>query len=167
MGSTGLQSRPREFDPKTGIDAGGVEAVAGVLSDALADSFSLYTKTLGVHWNVVGASFYGVHKLTEEQYQDLGEAIDAIAERIRALGHIAPAAFGDFAARSCVESKATITSAENMIEALVADNEAIARRLRQAVSVADEADDVFTADFLTARVGRHEKNVWMLKAITS
>ncbi len=167
MAGTALQSRPKDFEPKIGIEPGKGEAIAEVLADALADSFSLYTKTLGVHWNVVGPSFFGLHKLTEEQYRDLGEAIDATAERIRTLGHIAPAAFGDFAERSCIENKATITSVENMIKALIQDNEAISRRLRKAVSVAEEGDDVFTADFLTGRLGQHEKNVWMLKAVTS
>jgi starvation-inducible DNA-binding protein len=167
MTNAALQSRPRETQPDTGLDRADTRAIAEALSDALADSFSLYLKTLGVHWNIVGPSFYGMHKLTEAQYEDLGLAVDALAERIRALGHVAPAAFGDYAERSVVESKATLSSAEGMLNALIADNEAVARRLRDAVAVADEAQDVFTADMLTARIGKHEQNVWMLKAVAS
>lgn len=167
MTNAALQSRPKETQPDTGLDRADTKAIAEALSDALADSFSLYLKTLGVHWNIVGPSFYGMHKLTEAQYEDLALAVDALAERIRALGHIAPAAFGDYAERSVVESKTTLSSAEGMLKALIADNEAVARRLREAVAVADEAQDVFTADMLTARVGKHEQNVWMLKAVAS
>jgi len=167
MTNAALQSRPRETQPDTGLDRADTRAIAEALSDALADSFSLYLKTLGVHWNIVGPSFYGMHKLTEAQYEDLGLAVDALAERIRALGHVAPAAFGDYAGRSVVESKTTLSSAEGMLNALIADNEAVARRLRDAVAVADEAQDVFTADMLTARIGKHEQNVWMLKAVAS
>lgn len=167
MANAALQATPKDFDPHTGIDGAKGQEIAQVLREALADSFSLYLKTLGVHWNIVGPSFFGLHKLTEEQYKDLEEAIDATAERIRALGHIAPAAFGDFAELSCIESKNTISTAKAMLEALIKDNEAIARRLREAVGKADEGGDVFTADFLTGRLGRHEKNVWMLKAITA
>lgn len=167
MANATLQSKPTETNPDTGMERADTGAVAEELANALADSFSLYLKTLGVHWNVVGSNFYGLHKLTEAQYEDIDGAIDAIAERIRALGHIAPASFGDYAERSVVESKATITTAENMIEELVKDNEAVARRMRKAVSVAEEADDVFTADMLTARIGKHEENVWMLRAIAS
>jgi starvation-inducible DNA-binding protein len=167
MANAALQSKPEDVSIKTGIARADTDAVAEELANALADSFSLYLKTLGVHWNVVGANFYGLHKLTETQYEDLGAAIDAIAERIRALGHIAPAAFGDYADRSVVESKTTISTAEEMINALVKDNEAVARRLRKAVGIADDADDVFTADMLTARIGQHEQNVWMLRAIAS
>jgi starvation-inducible DNA-binding protein len=167
MANAALQAKPRETASQTGIAREGSDAVAQMLADALADSFSLYLKTLGVHWNIVGPSFFGLHKLTEAQYQDLGAAIDAIAERIRALGHLAPAAFGDYAERSVVESKTTIATADQMIKALIKDNEAVARRLRKAVAAADEADDVFTADMLTARIGKHEENVWMLKAVTA
>lgn len=167
MADAALQSKPREVSIESGIARAGTDAIAEELSNALADSFSLYLKTLGVHWNVVGSNFYGLHKLTETQYLDLGTAIDAIAERIRALGHIAPAAFGDYADRSVVESKTTISTAADMIKALVQDNEAVARRLRKAVAIADDADDVFTADMLTGRIGQHEQNVWMLRAIAS
>jgi len=167
MANAALQAKPEETKINTGIDRADTAAVAEELCNALADSFSLYLKTLGVHWNVVGSNFYGLHKLTEAQYTDIDTAIDAIAERIRALGHIAPASFGDYAERSVVESKSTVTTAENMIKELVKDNEAVARRLRSAVSVADAADDVFTADMLTARIGKHEQNVWMLRAIAS
>lgn len=167
MTNAALQSRPQETQPDIGLDRADTKAIAEALSDALADSFSLCLKTLGVHWNIVGPSFYGMHKLTETQYEDLAAAIDALAERIRALGHVAPAAFGDYAERSVVESKATLSTAEGMLTALIRDNEAVARRLREAVAVADEAQDVFTADMLTARVGKHEQNVWMLKAVAS
>jgi starvation-inducible DNA-binding protein len=167
MADAALQAKPKETSLDTGIERSDVNAVAEELGNALADSFSLYLKTLGVHWNIVGSSFYGMHKLTEAQYEDLALAVDALAERIRALGHIAPAAFGDYADRSVVESKTTISTAEAMIKALIKDNEAVARRLRKAVTIADEADDVFTADMLTARIGKHEENVWMLKSVAA
>lgn len=167
MSNSALNAKPKNAPFDTGIENSDTKVIAEKLSDALADSFSLYLKTLGVHWNIVGPSFYGLHKLTEAQYQDLATAIDALAERIRALGHLAPAAFGDYAGRSVVESTTTVSTADEMIHALITDNEAVARRLREAVSVADEADDVFTADMLTARIGQHEQNVWMLRAVAS
>jgi starvation-inducible DNA-binding protein len=148
----------------TCIDDFSTEQLADVLSDALADSFTLYLKTLGVHWNIVGPAFYGIHKLTQDQYEDLDAAIDEIAERIRALGHVAPAAFGDFQQRSMLQSKTTLSDAKQMLETLIEDNETVARRMRDAVRIADEFDDVFTADMLTARIGRHERNSWMLRA---
>ena len=151
----------------TGIEPKDRKEVAKALQHGLADTYSLYLKTLGVHWNIVGPSFYSVHKLTEEQYEDLHTAADEIAERIRALGEIAPASFGDYAKLSVVDSSETPRQADAMIKGLITDNEAIARRMREFVAVAEDADDVFTADLLTARIGQHEENAWMLRALIS
>jgi starvation-inducible DNA-binding protein len=106
-----------------------------------------------------------MHKLTEAQYEDLQAAIDELAERIRSLGYPAPASFGDYAKLSKLDSSATLETAELMLKSLVDDNEVIARRLRGAVAVAAEADDVVTADLLTQRIGKHEQNAWMLRAV--
>lgn len=163
--ATTAETRP---DPvNTGIDASDRKEVAKALQHGLADTYTLYLKTLGVHWNIVGPAFYSVHKLTEAQYEDLHAAADVIAERVRALGHIAPASFGDYTKLSVIDSTETPKTADAMLKSLIADNEAIAKRMREFVDVADEADDVFTADLLTARIGKHEENAWMLRALVS
>lgn len=151
----------------TGIEAKDRKEVAKALQHGLADTYSLYLKTLGVHWNIVGPAFYSVHKLTEVQYEDLHAAADVIAERVRALGHIAPASFGDYTKLSVVDSSETPSQADAMLKGLIADNEAIAKRMRDFVEIAEDADDVFTADLLTARIGKHEENAWMLRALIS
>jgi starvation-inducible DNA-binding protein len=108
----------------TSINAKGRTAVAEALKKALADSYAMYLKTLGVHWNVTGPSFFGLHKLTDGQYKELHTAADAIAERIRALGHVAPASFSEFRAASCVDVETPHKSTPEMLLELVADNEA-------------------------------------------
>jgi predicted phage gp36 major capsid-like protein len=65
----------------------------------------LFIKTQGVHWNVTGPTFMGVHKLTEEQYENMYEAIDELAERIRALGHKAPASYTKYGELSSINDK--------------------------------------------------------------
>lgn len=160
-----LQSETNITKIHSGIDPEDTKELAKGLSNALADTFSLYVKTLGVHWNAVGPAFYSLHKMTEEQYEDMAEANDDIAERIRAIGHPAPAGFMDYKEMSIIDCDKTLTQAENMIEALAADNEAIAKRLRGTVQVAEEKEDVFTADMLTARIGKHEESAWMLRSL--
>lgn len=150
---------------ETGITPRDTKGLAGALSKALADSFTLYVKTLGVHWNAVGPAFYSLHKLTEEQYEDLQGAIDSIAERIRSIGYPAPAGFDDFKSMSTIACDETLSETQAMIEELVADNEAVAKRLRAFVAIAEHAEDVFTADLLTARIGQHEQNAWMLRSL--
>lgn len=163
--STMLKSETTVTQLRSGIDPKVTEELAKALSESLADSFSLYVKTLGVHWNAVGPAFFSLHKMTEEQYEDLEDAIDDIAERIRAIGHPAPAGFADFKGMSIVDCEKTLTAADDMITALANDNEAVAKRLREAAELAEKHEDIFTADLLTARIGQHEQNVWMLRAL--
>ncbi len=146
------------------IDKTKRDAVAKALKQALADSYAMYVKTLGVHWNVTGAGFYGIHKLTDAQYNELHQAADAIAERIRALGHVAPASFSEFKALSCVDVDTPHKSTLEMLQELVKDNEQVAKRMLAVSDVAEDNDDKFTEDMIIARIGTHEENAWMLRA---
>lgn len=165
MTNAALKTVTTNNEMNTGIDDDKRAGIAKALSEALADSYTLYVKTLGVHWNVTGPAFYSLHKLTEEQYEDLHAAADEIAERVRALGKIAPASYDEFKELSAIESAKIPEQASDMLNALIADNETAAKRFREFVAVAEEADDVFTADMLTGRIGQHEENIWMLKSM--
>lgn len=167
MASTAMKAQAHVEPNKAGIAPRETKKLAEGLAQALADTFSLYVKTIGVHWNVVGPNFYGLHKLTEAQYEDLEDAVDALAERIRALGHPAPAGFKEFRESSVVDAEIGPKTTEQMIQALIADNEAVARRMRDFSDHAAEARDKFSEDMLIGRMGAHEKNVWMLRALVS
>lgn len=149
----------------TGVEKRDRAELAGALSAVLSDSYILYLKTQNFHWNIVGPMFYGVHKLTEEQYQDMAEAIDTIAERIRAIGFNAPGSFKQFLELSTIDEETKVPEAKEMIAQLTDGNEKCARQLRIAVAKAEEYDDVKTADLLTERVGQHEENAWMLRSL--
>jgi len=165
MSHASLKVEPSEDKIKTGLRDRDTGKLAKYLSNALADSYVLYLQTQGAHWNVVGPAFYSVHELTEKQYEDLQEAIDDIAERIRALGHLAPASFDEFADLSVIKSKPSAKSAHDLIKGLVEDNQAVAERMRKAVAAAEEVEDVYTADLLTARIGAHEEAAWKLRSL--
>jgi starvation-inducible DNA-binding protein len=155
-------------DDGTTLDISVEEDARGTVADALmkavADSYTLYAKTLGVHWNVQGSNFYGLHKLTEAQYEELHEASDAIAERIRALGKLAPTGTATFRDLTVIDNDAPHKPTPDMIAELVADNESVARRMAEFAELAEEANDPFTNDMLVARIGVHEQNAWMLRA---
>jgi starvation-inducible DNA-binding protein len=138
--------------------------VGDALMKAVADSYFLYAKTLGVHWNVQGPNFYGLHKLTDAQYNELHEAADAIAERIRALGKLAPTGFEAMRALTVIDNDAPHKPTQEMIAELVADNETVAKRMSEFAELADDHGDLFTTDMLVARIGKHEENAWMLRA---
>ncbi|UTA47304.1 DNA starvation/stationary phase protection protein [Simiduia sp. 21SJ11W-1] len=165
--ATILSTKPKEQKTENGITRADRSELAKFLSKALADTFLLNLKTLNFHWNVVGPLFYSLHKLTEEQYEDLTASIDVIAERIRALGFVAPGSITQYAELTDIKEETGSPSAEEMIKQLADDNERCARNLRHAVSAAEEIEDVKTADLLTERIGQHEENAWMLRAILS
>lgn len=162
-----LQAKTHVENVKTGLQNNDRKAVAEGVAKALADTYAVYIKTQGFHWNVVGPLFYGLHKLTEAQYEELAGAIDVIAERIRALGHPAPAGFGQFAKLTQIKDADGTQSGEIMITALIADHEALSRSFRELIEMADSVGDVATADLFTSRLHVHEKAVWMLRALMS
>lgn len=139
--------------------------LANALSMALADTYILYVKTQNFHWNVKGKQFVSLHKLFEEQYVELTAAVDLIAERIRALGYFAPGSFAEFLKLTCLEEGDSRMPAEQMIEALMKDNEKITQTLRTALSKAEEFHDHATVDLFTDRMSAHEKAGWMLRAL--
>lgn len=163
MANPAMTARTTVEDPATGIE--GRKNLADNLSGLLADSTILFVKTQAVHWNVVGPLFYGMHNLTEEQYRDLFEAIDVIAERIRALGHPAPCSVAEMIPLSVIQEFDGPATAEDMVETLASDHEKISTRLRDIVGLAEDQKDAATADLLTGRLHFHEKAVWMLRAI--
>ena len=139
--------------------------VAEALSRVLADTFTLYLKTHNFHWNVIGPMFHTLHLMFEVQYNELWLAGDAIAERIRALGCIAPGSYREFSKLSYLQEAETVLSAEEMIAELLRDHETCARTARWALSVARTAVDAPTEDLLTQRVMAHEKAAWMLRSM--
>ncbi|MDX1654986.1 MAG: Dps family protein [Candidatus Competibacteraceae bacterium] len=160
-----LQTKAAEIHINTGVPREERRELAQRLGVNLADSYTLYLKTQGFHWNVAGPLFYSLHKLTESQYEDLAEAIDEIAERIRALGFPAPASYRQFIELTRVSEEHGVPTAQEMVRQLVEANEITARNLRQSIHEAEQVDDVKTADMLTDRLGQHEENIWMLRAL--
>ena len=148
----------------TGISTEDRAKMVESLSKVLADAYMLYLKTHNFHWNVTGPLFSSLHVMFEEQYTEQWNALDEIAERIRALGHFAPATYKRYAELSSITEEPEVLSSKEMIRQLVDGNEILIRTLRAGVKVADELDDYPTADMLTTRMEVHEKNAWMLRS---
>jgi starvation-inducible DNA-binding protein len=141
-------------------------AVAKGLSRLLADTYTLYLTTHNFHWNVVGPMFNTLHDMFEEQYTELWNAVDQIAERIRALGHPAPGSYAAFGKLSTLaDAPADPPAAMEMVRMLDEGHEAVARTAREVFPFAEKANDESTADLLTARLTVHEQTAWMLRSL--
>lgn len=138
-----------------------------LLNAVLADTFVLYFKTHAYHWNIEGVHFKQFHEMFEEQYTEMWQATDILAERIRALGAYAPCNYDS------LKKHATLTSAKSekldamkMVDDLVADHEKISEIIADAIEKASEVGDEVTADILIGRQTEHDKTAWMLKSTT-
>ena len=139
--------------------------IADGLARLLADTYGLYLKTHSFHWNVEGPMFNTLHLMFMEQYTELWNALDAIAERIRSLGYPAPGTNSEFARLTSSEETAGVPEAMDMVRLLVSGHEAVARTARKTFPVVDKAGDESTADLLTQRLQVHEKTAWMLRSL--
>lgn len=158
----GLEKAP---EINIGISTKDRKAVCKGLNKLLADAYMLYLKTQNYHWNVTGPQFQSLHILFENQYREQAEAVDEIAERIRALGEFAPGSFAAFSKVTSIKEENSIPSAEEMIHSLVIANEAVVTTAREIVNLADECEDDVTSDLMTQRMQVHEKNAWMLRSL--
>lgn len=148
-----------------GISASDREKIVKGLSALLADSYTLYLMTHNFHWNVTGPQFNTLHLMFMGQYTEQWNALDIIAERIRALGHPAPGTYKEFVKLASIKEVEGVPKAEDMIRHLVTAQEATARTARGLFPLVDAANDQPTADLLTQRLEVHEKTAWMLRSL--
>jgi len=149
----------------TGIAAEDRATIAENLSRLLADTYTLYLKTHGFHWNVTGPMFQTLHTMFEQQYTELWTALDEIAERIRSLGQPAPGSYAAFAKLTSIQEEEGVPEAKEMVRQLVAGHEAVAKTARSIFPTAEDGQDEVTADLLTQRMQVHEKTAWMLRSL--
>ena len=150
-----------------GINKEQREKIAKGLSHLLADSYTLYLKTHNFHWNVTGPMFNTLHLMFMGQYTEQWNALDLIAERIRALGVPAPGTYREFAKLTVIKESEGVPNATEMLKQLLAGQEAVTRTARGLFPLVEKAGDESSADLLTQRMQIHEKNAWMLRALLS
>src|SRR4051812_14392201 len=149
-----------------GISAKDRAAISEGLSRLLADTYTLYLTTHNFHWNVTGPMFNTLHAMFMQQYTELWNAVDPVAERIRALGYPAPGSYAQFGQLASIQDAPTTPpKALEMVRILVAGHEAVARTARGIFPLVDSASDEPTADLLTQRLAVHEQAAWMLRSL--
>ncbi len=162
--ATARKAESKQID--IGISAADREKIAAELSRLLADTYTLYLTTHNFHWNVTGPMFNTLHAMFMTQYTELWNAVDPIAERIRALGHPAPGSYGEFGRLSSVaDAPVKPPKALDMVRTLMKGHEAVARTARGIFPLVEKAKDQPTADLLTQRLNVHEKTAWMLRSL--
>ncbi|MDO8347977.1 MAG: Dps family protein [Rugosibacter sp.] len=148
-----------------GINKKDREKIAAGLSHLLADSYTLYLMTHNFHWNVTGPMFNTLHLMFMGQYTEQWNALDLIAERIRALGVAAPGTYKEFARLASIKEVDGQPKALDMVRHLVSAQEAVARTARGLIPLLEKASDQPSLDLITQRLEIHEKTAWMLRSL--
>ncbi len=159
------QKKSKSTKIDIGIKSSDREKIVRGLSGLLADSYTLYLMTHNFHWNVTGPQFNSLHLMFMGQYTEQWNALDIIAERIRALGYPAPGTYKQFIKLASIKEVEGVPGSHDMIRHLVAAQEATARTARKLFPVVEAAHDQPTADVLTQRLDVHEKTAWMLRSL--
>lgn len=134
------------------------------LNQVLADSYALMALTHLAHWNVEGPDFFSLHTAFQGQYEELFEAVDEIAERLRALDAYAKGGLGTLAAMAKMTEFAAPLSQEQYVRNLLAANEKLLADAATARDLAGKANDAESQDLMIGRITVHQKTVWMLKS---
>ncbi len=152
--------------PNIGINEADRKAVSDQLSKLLADEFVLYTKTRNAHWNIEGPDFHSMHIFFESQYGELDELMDSVAERIRKIGHYAPATLAQFLQLThLTEKNDSKNDSQGFLKELLQDHESIIEFIRGNITpFATEFNDAGTSDFITGLMETHEGMAWMLRS---
>ncbi|MBI5861905.1 MAG: DNA starvation/stationary phase protection protein [Rhodocyclales bacterium] len=148
-----------------GINKKDREKIAAGLSHLLADSYTLYLMTHNFHWNVTGPMFNTLHLMFMGQYTEQWNALDLIAERIRALGVAAPGTYKEFARLASIKEVDGQPKALDMVRHLVSAQEAVARTARSLIPLLEKTNDQPSLDLITQRLEVHEKTAWMLRSL--
>lgn len=135
------------------------------LKVVLANTYALYLKTQNYHWNVTGAHFAALHRLFDDQYNELAESVDAIAEHIRMQGEKAPGSFNAFQKLNKIPDAKDQIEADAMIADLLESHTLLSELLAQALTAAQQEGDEVIVDFMIERMGAHKKHQWMLRSL--
>lgn len=135
------------------------------LNQLLADSYALMANTHHAHWNVEGSDFFALHKAFQEQYEELFEAVDEVAERLRALDSYPIGGLRTLAKQAGMEEfPGGALPARDFVAGLVIAHE---KTLTDAIALRDaagDANDLETQDLAIGRIQWHQKTAWMLKS---
>ncbi len=154
---------PKRLSTPTDLKPDGVAAITSAINPLIADAFALYMKTKNFHWHLSGSHFRDYHLMFDEQADQLLESTDILAERIRKLGGTTLRSISHIASTQTLQDdNDEYVSPLEMLQRLMADNQAMAAAQRAAHEVCDDARDFATSSILEVLIDETERRTWFL-----
>lgn len=135
-----------------------------ILNRQIANWSVLYMKLHHYHWYVKGEPFFTLHMKFEELYTEASLHVDALAERLLALGGKPVATLSGVLEEASVRDASGGESAQQMVGTIVSDFVRLTAELKAGMQAAAAAQDETTGDLLLGIHAGLEKHVWMLNA---
>ncbi len=155
--SRGKLSSPSDLGGNAAAD------IAAALNGLLADSFALYFKTKNFHWHMSGPHFRDYHLLLDEHSQQIFDATDDIAERVRKVGGRTLRSLNEAARITRVmPNEADFVEPADMLAELMEDNLAFTAALRAAHAVCEEHNDTGSTSMIETWIDQSERRTWFL-----
>ena len=148
------------------LDKKKVQNVVEALQVLLADYQVYYTNLRGFHWEIKGRGFFVLHEKFENMYDDAAAKVDEIAERILTLGGTPENKFSGYLKVARIPEVSGVSSSEEAVDNVLNTYKHFIAEERKLIKLAEEANDVVTADMLTGYLKEQEKMVWMLVAFS-
>ena len=144
-----------------------VANVVASLQNLLADFQVYYTNLRGFHWEIKGRGFFVLHEKFESMYDDAAAKIDEIAERILMLGGTPENKFSNYLKVARIPEVSGVSTSRDSVDNILSTYKHFMAEERKLIDLANEANDVVTADLLTGYLKEQEKMVWMLIAFST
>jgi starvation-inducible DNA-binding protein len=154
---------PSQLATPTDLTAKESQAVTEALNPLVADLFALYVKTKNFHWHLAGSHFRDYHKLFDQQAEQIFDAIDTLAERVRRVGGTTIRSISHISQLQTIEDDNNeFVPAGEMMRRLMEDNAHLAKKQREAHQVCEQNRDVATASVLEILIDESERRKWFL-----
>lgn len=144
-----------------------MDELAAALKICQANTFFMYFRSHAYHHNVEGPEFAQYHEFFNDLYDELWNAVDPIAEHIRAIDKYAPFSIEDmFNAKTFSEDTNVISSTSQMFSNLIDANNVTIDSLNKAFDLATYAKKQGICNFLADRLDIHAKHGWQLRSLS-
>lgn len=150
--------------PETGINENQCLQITQILNPLLANTYHLLLQTQQCHWNITGSNFIAIHGLTEQHYNNMFQAIDEIAERIRMLDLYPVASLSELSSLSNLDDPSALLHWKEHLSLLLKGHRHLINLCRKAIDVAQNCKDEGTVELVTGRLRFHEKAAWMIRS---